>query len=250
MTAAPTTRIVAIHGFLGLPSDWDALKAAVIKVAPNIDFQTVDLFSAQPTLQATLKEKNMTEWAKKFNRLQKNKHVERNILLGYSLGGRLALQAAFDKPGLWDEVALVSAHPGTISEEDRHRRRLADNDWAEKFLNLPWNDVVRLWNGQPVFIGSEEPKRLEQEFNRDSLAAALVNWSLAEQDFVAGKIVPLKPKLHWFAGDKDRKFIDLFQNLKVDGFVEDINVVKGASHRVIFDNPEELARLLVQRLKL
>ncbi len=250
----PTTRIVAIHGFLGRPKDWDALKTVILELAPDVDFQTIDLFSApsspQASLQPTLKDKNIGEWAKKFNRAQKNKHLERNILLGYSLGGRLALQAAFDKPGLWDEVALVSAHPGAISDEDRKRRRLSDKDWAEKFLNLPWSEVIRLWNGQPVFLGSEEPTRAEIEFNRGSLATALVNWSLAEQEFVADKIIPLKPKLHWFAGEKDGKYVNLFHNLKVDGFIEDINIVKGASHRVIFDSPKELARLLVQRLKL
>jgi hypothetical protein len=62
--------------------------------------------------------------------------------------------------------------------------------------------------------------------------------------------VPLKPKLHWFAGEKDEKYIGLFHDLKVDGFIEDINVVKDATHRVIFDKPVEFAQLLVQRLKL
>ncbi len=109
---------------------------------------------------------------------------------------------------------------------------------------------MSLWNGQSVFQGSDEPPRKESDFNRESLAAALVNWSLAEQDFVVDRILPLKPKLHWFAGEKDGKFVDLFNNLKVEGFIEDISVVKGAGHRVIFDNPQELARLLVQRLKL
>jgi pimeloyl-ACP methyl ester carboxylesterase len=104
-------------------------------LAPSVDFQTVDLFS---TL-ATTKDKNLNEWAKKFNRQQKNKHLERNILLGYSLGGRLGLHAAYDKPGLWDEVVLVSAHPGSQSSVEKESRRQSDKEWAEKFLNLPWS---------------------------------------------------------------------------------------------------------------
>jgi len=240
------TRIVAIHGFLGNAHDWDDVKSVLHGLAPTVDFQTVDLFSRLPST----KEKTLHEWAKKFNRVQKNRHVERNILLGYSLGGRMALQAAYDKPGLWDEVVLISSNPGLLSPAEREARARGDQQWAQKFLSMPWSQVVKEWNDQPVFAGSREPQRRESDYSRESLASALVNWSLAGQDFAAEQIAQLKPKLHWFAGEKDGKYVDLFHNLKIDGFIEDTMVIKGSSHRVPFDNPEELARQLVQRLKL
>jgi len=240
------TRIVAIHGFLGQPQDWHGLKAAIQQQSSEVDFQMVDLFSTLPNV----KEKSVQEWAKRFNRNQKNRHLERNILMGYSLGGRLALQAAYDKPGLWDEVVLLSAHPGLRNVEEKVQRKKIDGEWADKFLNLPWQEVLTLWNNQPVFLGSEEPPREEATVNREGLADALVHWSLAEQEFAPDQLLPLKPKLHWFAGESDPKYLSLFQDLKVEGFIEDLNVVKNAGHRLIFDNPTELAAQLVQRLKL
>jgi len=45
MEQAMSTRIVAIHGFLGHPTDWDELKAELHTLAPDVDFQTMDLFS-------------------------------------------------------------------------------------------------------------------------------------------------------------------------------------------------------------
>ena len=241
-----TTRIVAIHGFLGGPQDWSDIKKCLNELVPDVEFQAVDLFSRLPNPR----EKSATDWAKRFNHLQKNRHVERNILIGYSLGGRLALQAVYDKPGLWDEVALLSAHPGLRAEQDKVARKKSDDTWAEKFLNLPWQDVVKLWNDQPVFVDTEKPVRRDSELSRDSLAAALVNWSLADHDFAPDQLVPLKPKLHWFAGENDHKYLSLFQDLKNAGFIEDVNVVKRAGHRLIFDNPAEVARLLVQKLDL
>src|SRR6185437_3147572 len=118
MGAIVTTRIVAIHGFLGCPTDWDDVRAEVLARAPDVKFDTVNLFSKLPAQ----KETTASDWAKRFNRSQKNRHLERNILLRYSLGGRLALQAAYDKPGLWDEVVLLSAHPGLRTEQEKTLR--------------------------------------------------------------------------------------------------------------------------------
>lgn len=241
-----STRLVALHGFLGQPEDMSALKMALHLRHPEVDFQAVDVLS---TLTATTK-KSFQDWAKRFNQAQKNAHVERNILLGYSMGGRLALHAALDKPGLWDEVVLISAHPGLVSDNEKDERLKVDKEWADKFVQLPWQQVVKLWNDQPVFLGSDRPLREDLEPRRKELAKIMVNWSLAKQDFLGDSLVALKPKLHWYAGEKDTKFVQLFQHLKSEGFIEDVHVIKGAGHRIIFDNPQDLAQRLVQDLKL
>ena len=134
------TRIVALHGFLGKAEDWSLFNQSIQNLAPQVLVQPVDVFNQIKNAP----QKTMKDWAKKFNQAQKSSHQERNILLGYSLGGRLALQAAMDKPGLWDEVILVSAHPGLAGEADKATRLRSDKDWAEKFINLPWKEVVQL----------------------------------------------------------------------------------------------------------
>ncbi len=246
MTEPVSTRIVAIHGFLGQPQDWGPVRRKLKELAPQVKFQTVGLFSKMPNV----KERSAAEWAKRFNNSQKNRHLERNILMGYSLGGRLALQAIYDKPGLWDEVVLISSHPGLRSEEQRIARQSSDALWAEKFLKLPWQDVVNLWNAQPVFVHSKNPVRDDRDLNREGLALALVNWSLARHDFAPEKLNALKPTLHWFAGEHDTNYRKLFEDLKTAGFIEDLSIIKNAGHRLIFDNPEELGRQLVQKLDL
>ena len=240
------TRILAIHGFLGSANDWLPLKELISKRSQSVDFQCLDIFKNKEFAKFA----SLSEWAKALNEQQKNLHVERNILMGYSLGGRLALHAAVDKPGLWDDVVLLSAHPGLLGQGEREARQNKDKKWAEQFANLPWEEVVNLWNNQPVFLGGEEKKRDESDYNRDLLTHALINWSLGNQEFLGEGMKNIKPKMHWYAGEKDQKFINLFNNLKIDGFIDSYRVVKGASHRIIFDNPAELAERLIEDLKI
>ncbi|OFZ19558.1 MAG: hypothetical protein A2Z20_08320 [Bdellovibrionales bacterium RBG_16_40_8] len=240
------TRIVALHGFLGKADDWAKFRLAMHDIAPLVEIQPAEIFVQLKS--ASLK--TMKDWAKKFNQSQKSSHQERNILLGYSLGGRLALQAAMDKPGLWDEVILISAHPGLVGDENKAIRLKSDKEWAEKFIKLPWEEVVHLWNEQPVFIGGGEPQRAEADFDRPVLAKTLVNWSLGYQDFAEEELANLRPKLHWYTGEKDEKYVHLFQELRNAGFINDYHVIEGSGHRVIFDQPGKLAEQLARDLSL
>lgn len=239
------TRIVALHGFLGLPNDWQKLKTAIQKSVKECEFQSINLYESE-----MIGAESLEEWAKTFNENQKDKHVERNILVGYSLGGRLALHAALDKPGLWDEIVLISAHPGLTDFGEIHSRMMSDIDWSAKFREMSWNELIHSWNDQPVFNGTTEPKRKEKDYNRDHLIHMIKDWSLAQHEVHEEALIPLKPKLRWYAGEKDQKYLNLFENLKAQGFIDELHVVKGAGHRIIFDNPEGLARQLVSDLNL
>ncbi len=83
--------IWAIPGFLGVPSDWDIFSWEGLK--------KVDL--ASPSCIS------FDTWAKHFNREVKSHQNSNNILLGYSLGGRLGLHAVIEQPQLWNAAIIV-----------------------------------------------------------------------------------------------------------------------------------------------
>src|ERR1041385_1856831 len=91
------------------------------------------------------------------------------VLLGYSMGGRLALQALIEGAN-FDRAVIVSA--GLNLEEGRDERRARVDAWAKRFESDPWDDVMRDWNAQPVFGGHVLP-RFESDYDRHELARQL-----------------------------------------------------------------------------
>ncbi|MBT7213976.1 MAG: hypothetical protein HN869_02080, partial [Verrucomicrobia bacterium] len=51
-----------------------------------------------------------------------------DVILGYSMGGRLALHALTAAPEKWRAAIIVSAHPGLVSGQQE--RREEDREWA------------------------------------------------------------------------------------------------------------------------
>ena len=126
------------------------------------------------------------------------------VLVGYSMGGRLALQALI-AGAAFERAVIVSA--GLNLEEGREQRRARDETWARRFESDPWDDLMRDWNAQPVF-GGHVVERFESAYDRRELARQL-------RENSPGVLPPLAPRLHeitipmlWVVGERDKTYVE------------------------------------------
>jgi 2-succinyl-6-hydroxy-2,4-cyclohexadiene-1-carboxylate synthase len=132
--------IWCVHGFLGLPSDWDFLP---------FPHRSVDLFRGEEIDAGP-----------------------DDSLIAYSMGGRLALQ--FLMKHRIAKAVIVSAG---IDKADSSRLAV-DENWARRFESDEWLPLIRSWNAQSV-LGQHHIDRDENDFDRSKLARALREWSPA-----------------------------------------------------------------------
>jgi 2-succinyl-6-hydroxy-2,4-cyclohexadiene-1-carboxylate synthase len=249
-------RIFGLHGFLGQPSDMTSLFHFLEKEFKNnllffkdpASLVSVNYLN-EPSLQPRFQ---LKEWGNHFNRyiFDLNLKKEKKILIGYSQGARLAMQAFENNPSFWDALVLISGNPG-VSKSERQMRLGHDNEWAEKFLKQDFQKIVRDWNQQKVFIGSKnEPMRSESDYDREQLAMALKNWSVAWQEsFEPFLIDPLKSKkIMAFYGSRDEKYKLVYQEIGKKNPRLALAEIEDSGHRIIFDQPERLAKQICQFL--
>jgi len=93
------------------------------------------------------------------------------VYVGYSMGGRLVLQLALDRPELVAGVVLVSAAPGIADDEARAARADADAGLAADVEHDGVAVFLERWLAQPVFASlSREQAALDDRVAATSVA--------------------------------------------------------------------------------
>lgn len=208
-------RIYVVSGFLGLPSDWKALS-----FGPELEHREI---IPQPSLQA---------WAEHFNESIKRDGAEKRLLMGYSMGGRLAMHALLAESSLWSGAVIVSAHPGLTEHHDRVNRHMQDIKWAERFENDPWREVIHDWNQQAVFDGAPAFSRFEQDYSRSNLAKIMRHFSLGLQENLRLQLHSLTLPILYVAGQKDLRYSVLAKECAENHTKAQLWIAPEAGHRV------------------
>jgi 2-succinyl-6-hydroxy-2,4-cyclohexadiene-1-carboxylate synthase len=215
--------IWTIPGFLGHSSDWDFLPWNNVRTIESDSFAWSDL----------------TDWGVQCNRfVQESSEKNANIMMGYSLGGRLALHALVENPSEWSAAVIISAHPGLSSLEERKRRWENDKNWAERFCEEDWESLMQSWNAQGVFCDDDFCfDRREEEYDREELSSVLLRGSLAKQEELFDKIAQLPLPILWITGEKDKRAQDMAKKVSFAHDLSAIVQVDGAGHRVPWSQP-------------
>jgi 2-succinyl-6-hydroxy-2,4-cyclohexadiene-1-carboxylate synthase len=229
--------IWALHGAVGTEADWNQF--AEVMATSGREVKGVDLW------QFVEKEGcSIEEFGVRFCQRVRAEDQE-PILLGYSLGGRLALHALLEDSAMWRAAVIVSAHPGLQDDEARVLRMASDAHWAGRALVGSWDRFLQDWNAQGI-LKSEHPTALLErkglESRRAALATGLMEWSLGKQDDLRPRLGEIGCPLLWLSGERDSKFGALAAesvSLLSKGVHE---IVRGVGHRVPWEASEDFSR--------
>jgi 2-succinyl-6-hydroxy-2,4-cyclohexadiene-1-carboxylate synthase len=175
------------------------------------------------------------------------------VLVGYSLGGRLALRAALRWPESFTAVALVGATAGIDEGPLRAARAEGDERLASWIEAAPIEDVVSVWERQPLFadqsdalVEAQRPGRLSQD--QRSLALLLRTAGQGALQPVWHELSQLELPLLAIAGARDDGYTRAAKRLASTAPRGRAAIVEDAGHAAHLQRPDEVARLLSEFL--
>jgi len=171
------------------------------------------------------------------------------ILAGYSLGGRLALRAALREPERYAGLVTVGATAGIEDPQARTARAEADERLASWVEAAPIEDVVAIWERQPLF--ADQSEQLIEDQRPGRLAQDPVELARLLRSAGQGVLEPVWPELLTFelpwlaiAGARDEGYSSAARKIAATAPNAIARVVADAGHAAHLQQPEEVASLI------
>jgi 2-succinyl-6-hydroxy-2,4-cyclohexadiene-1-carboxylate synthase len=178
---------------------------------------------------------------------------EGRVLAGYSLGGRLALRTALREPGRYGGLVTVSTTAGIDEPAAQTARAEADERLAAWIEASPIEDVVSVWERQPLFadqsdalVEQQRPGRLSHDPAGLALLLRTAGQGMLEP--VWHELVRLELPLLAIAGDRDDGYVRAARRIAETAPRAREASVEEAGHAPQLQRPEEVARLITEFL--
>jgi 2-succinyl-6-hydroxy-2,4-cyclohexadiene-1-carboxylate synthase len=182
--------------------------------------------------------------------------IERAALIGYSLGGRVALHFALEAPRLLRALVLESASSGIDDPMERDARFASDVRLAASIERDGIEPFVDRWQAQPLFASQsslpaavlEEQRRQRLENSPLGLANSLRGMGAGAQDCLLPRLGEIDVPTFFLAGALDRRYAALAPVMAARVPGAEHYVIDGAGHTTHLEQPDAYGALVTDFL--
>jgi 2-succinyl-6-hydroxy-2,4-cyclohexadiene-1-carboxylate synthase len=196
-------------------------------------------------------------WSVSLREVLSDHGIERSCLVGYSLGGRLALCFTLTYPDLVSRLVLESANPGLSNPGERQQRFAQDTALSVRILQEGLKSFVNFWYELPLFDSLDRHPDLKAELSKKrtlqspkSMATVLQTLSPGRQPNLWSHLSELQVPTLLITGRLDHKYSVIIHDMSQ--VIPNTNLVlfKECGHNVHRECPtgyvEELRDWLVK----
>jgi 2-succinyl-6-hydroxy-2,4-cyclohexadiene-1-carboxylate synthase len=172
------------------------------------------------------------------------------ILLGYSMGGRIALYTALS--GYFRALILESASPGIADPTERAQRRRSDNELADRIEQEGIASFVDYWEHLPLFASQQKlPAEVLTAQRTQRLTNNIRGLANSLRGIGTGVQPPLYENLPSLAlptllitGDLDDKYTAIAQQMAITMPDAHLSIVSNAGHTVHLEQPAQFRKIV------
>src|SRR6266581_8937931 len=177
-------------------------------------------------------------------------HKGQAIILGYSMGGRIALFTALS--GVFRALILESASPGLEDPAEREERRTSDEALAASIEREGVPAFIERWERLPLFASQrtlpfecrEALHRQRLQNNATGLAQSLRGVGTGVQPSLYAQLPTLHIPVLLIAGELDTKFTTIARHMAQSLPQAQLHIIPAAGHTVHLERPQAFTSLV------
>lgn len=241
--------LLFLHGFLGSGADWEEI---IDGLCGEYRCVAVDLpgHGASWGLDGEAAY-SMEGTAAALHAVLDTEGIDRCGVVGYSMGGRVALYFAMNGPHRCRRLALESASPGVQGALDREARRQIDQSHAARLEGEDLTGFLEDWYRQPIFASLEaRPELLSRMITRrhhnepGELARSLRGMGAGVQVPLWDRLDELRMPTLFIAGALDGKYVEIADQMAALSTYVRAAIIPNAGHTVHAEYPKQFTDLL------
>ncbi|CAH0346779.1 2-succinyl-6-hydroxy-2,4-cyclohexadiene-1-carboxylate synthase [Bacillus sp. CECT 9360] len=242
--------LLLLHGFTGSRETWNSLvpllgskhKLIMVDIIGHGDTDSPDDCNRY----------KIERVAKDLQYIIKALELEKVDMLGYSMGGRLALTFACMFPQYINKLILESASPGLLTVEERRMRRRQDKELAERILHVGLNRFIDYWESIPLFetqrnLPSDQLREMRKQRLSNSetgLANSLIAMGTGSQPSWWDRLPHLKFPILLVTGELDDKFCRIASQMQKQMKNGDWQIIKGCGHAIHVEDIKKFGKII------
>ncbi|MBS4173903.1 2-succinyl-6-hydroxy-2,4-cyclohexadiene-1-carboxylate synthase [Bacillus sp. FJAT-49736] len=246
--------VVLLHGFTGDTSTWKDLAG---RLKGKYKVLLVDIVGHGLTESpAEPKRYNIELVADDLKDIMQKFAMHDAAILGYSMGGRLALTFAQKYPEMTKKLILESATPGLMQEKDRIDRRARDKQLADRILEDGIEAFVDYWANIPLFQSQklldasvQSEIRLQRLANNPiGLANSLLGMGTGSQPSWWNTLSRLQMPILLITGELDKKFCLIADEMKKCLLHAEWITMPRVGHAIHVESPKKFGTIVMEFL--
>lgn len=236
-----------LHGFTGSLEDWYPFEKFFPK---NFNVIGIDLIghgkSDSPPQLNYYSAESIIRQIKKVKGAVTGKKI---FLLGYSMGGRAALNYSLAFPYDLEGLILESATSGITNSTLKFERERTDRILAEFILSNPVEKFVNDWISSEIFQTQKklsegvlnEIRNRKLKCNKTGIANSLLGFGAGVMKPVFDKLSNIRFPVQLICGELDNKFVDINHHMHKLIPNSKLSVIKNAGHNVHLEETKQYA---------
>ncbi|PID20672.1 2-succinyl-6-hydroxy-2,4-cyclohexadiene-1-carboxylate synthase [Sporosarcina sp. P3] len=247
--------VVLLHGFTGSIATWQKTIEALMTDYYVI---AVDLIGHGKTeAPETMNRYKMEEQIKDLYEVLQKLEIEKTVVIGYSMGGRVALGFTAMYPEKVTSLVLESSSPGLRTSEQQLARRTADAKLADRIEQQGIIEFVDFWQEIPLFQSQKKLSASQQQAVRNErlnqrpigLANSLRGIGTGSQPSYWQSLEQLSLPVLLLTGSEDVKFESIAQEIMKSLPNAQHETIKDAGHAIHVEKPQQFVTMIKSYLK-